>query len=274
MRSPALGVSTIRDRMALHLRQLSHLGDPGQIAALRDRVEDAYADDLARALLAVRIDDVRLVADHLARLDHLLLEQEPQPLQGLDGRQGLALPELGQELLASRDLAAHQGGLDVSGGVSGDLSHHSEEFAQVPQAIRQGFFELGHAELVGLEALLELLAALLLAQARRGRLCQEPLLLLSSGLELLLAPVDLGALRAPALLHHAEELVEALGLGLRLLVRGQGRRRQGEGGEDDGQCDRGSRLHRTSSAGFTGRRRRSGAACLRAMRRPLRIAPL
>ena len=295
---PGLRLPSTR-RLAGELPELALGRLPQQELAVGHRAERAGAHHLLLDDLALRREDGRHVAHHLALLGHLALQLEPQPLEVARRGQLLAAPEPLEQLLALAELGADERVPHLAGGVGRHLAHHAEELAELAELLGEARLVLGDRALVLVVGRLELLAEPLLLREQRLGLGEQPGLLLLRREEALLAAAVLGALDLEPLLDEVEQLEERLRL--RLLDRGgprgggrllDGRRlrrrllllRERARREERHHRDRDpllapchvSPLHQLSPRASSGAGRgsliRSGADCLRAMRRPLRIA--
>ncbi len=183
-------------------------------------------------------------------------------MQVIDGRQATRLRELAGDIATVTILSCDEARIDHTFRVAGDLPDHPEQLAEIADTDAQRFFEVLKVFFVLIERGLQPIApALLCGQCSLGFVQQRTLtvaLLLESPLTLL---IDLGVTTAVSP-HLVEQLVET---GSRLVLCNSGCREQ----TCKGQCGyRFECFHRATSGAETGSRNKSGAACLRAMRKP------
>src|SRR5690606_6978447 len=155
------------------------------------------ANDLQLRLRAVRGDDRREHSCHEARLGHLALHLEPEPLELVDRRQLAARCERGRKLLALRILSADHRVLHDRRYVVRRLADDAEKLAERARLRVELLLKLRELPLVLVEGRAELLAARLRGIERRLRLLEQLRLTVAIGLEALLAFTVLRLLDRP-----------------------------------------------------------------------------
>ena len=238
------------------------LGLVFEVAVPRDRIEQTDPHHLSGAGDPVGICDLGREAYHLAGFHDLLLDQQPQPFQLGDVRQLLAFSKYLEPGRPLRILGRDQGFAHETSQILGALLDRTEHLPQVAGMLLEFAFQGDQLRLVLLEGLLEGLAPLSFLFQLFAQLLQQAFLIgvgRQKGLLPFLAYRRVALLR---LLCLTQQPIQMGG------VLRQGQQRPAQSKQYD-QC-RG--FHGCTSLGaLTGRRSRSGAACLRAMRRPLRI---
>ena len=233
---------------------------------------------------ALEREHLRRVAHDAALLRHLALQLDPELLEILGRGQLLAASEALEQVAAVAELGADQRLPGLAGEIGRHLTHDAEELAHLAEPLAQLRPRPRRSRLRSrcTTARAAGCAPLRPSVELRERLIEQALLLLLRREEGLLALAVLLALDPEALRHELEQLVErGLGIGRgggRWRAAGSAARRPGAG--ERGRRDRGRiedlESHQlapsTVTAAGSGSWIRSGADCLRAMRRPCRIA--
>ncbi len=193
---------------------------------------------------------------------------EPELLERFDRGQRLGLAELSRGTPRARGTDCSPAELSMLPAVSPATCRTTPKSSpRVPRRSRSVVLQLGRAHLVLLEMLLHLLAARLRGDTRRSRLGELRLLPVLRPLELLLRVSASPRARRASRPGPAAAARRGSWPWGRRPGRGPESRRRAAA-----NCDREDAFHRASSAAGMGSRRRSGATCLRAIRRPCRIA--
>ena len=153
---------------------------------------------------------------HATGLGHLLLQQEPQLLHLVDGRELRRLAHLGRELAQPiapvRHLCADQRVLELGARVAGHLLQDAEQFPQTAETLVVLLLHLADADLVLLERRFQAFAAALLGTLLRLGVRKHFRLLVLAGLELGLATQVFLALDHAALFDVLQQFVQGIDL--------------------------------------------------------------
>ena len=228
-----------------------------------DSSERADTNHVHLHFRTVGLDDRRVEARDLAEFSHLALHLVPEALELLDGRQGLGLRKLVEELVTARNLDADRRVLHHGGQVAGELLDHTFHFAQRTGAcITHGFqfLQLLFVDVKGLgQTVATLLLGLLLALGARQQFALLVALAQEARLPRLVALGLFGA-RLTSLLQQLIQIGCALGIQICCCTAGQ---------NEQCRADQVRAFHYFASlAAATGRISKSGAACFLAIRKP------
>jgi hypothetical protein len=103
--------------------------------------------------VAVSRNDPAREASDLARLHHLLEEQDPQGIEVIDRGQALDLGETLRNVPTLGELGGHQRASHYADGITGHLAHDTEHFAEIADLHAQVLGHLRERLLIGIELL-------------------------------------------------------------------------------------------------------------------------